>query len=115
MSEESSLETVVDLLDDEYARAILTAIRTDPMSANELSEHCDGSFSTIWRRLERLEEAGLVAERTRPRSDGNHDTVYAATVEEVRLRLDDDGFSLEIDRCDEDAADRLQRLWSEFP
>ncbi|MEY7848155.1 ArsR/SmtB family transcription factor [Natrarchaeobius sp. A-rgal3] len=114
MSEDPSLETVVSLLDDEYARAILEATRTEPMSANELTDRCDASLSTVCRRLERLEDANLVRERTRPRPDGHHDTIYAATLEELRLRLDEDGFSFDLRRREEDAADRLQRLWGDL-
>lgn len=114
MSEDPSLETVVGLLDDEYARAILEATRTEPMSANDLTDRCDASLSTVCRRLEQLEAAGLVRERTRLRPDGHHDTIYAATLEEVRLRLEPGGLSFDLRRRDEDAADRLQRLWGDL-
>ncbi|RQG96065.1 winged helix-turn-helix domain-containing protein [Natrarchaeobius chitinivorans] len=114
MSEDPSLETVVGLLDDEYARTILEATRTEPMSANELTDRCDASLSTVCRRLEQLEAANLVRERTRPRSDGHHDTVYAATLEEVRLRLEPDGFTFDLRQREEDAADRLRRLWGDL-
>ena len=114
VSEEPSLETVVGLLDDEYARSILAATRTEPMSATELADHCDASLSTISRRLESLENAGLVRERTRPRPDGHHDTIYAATLAEVRVSLDLEGFECSVRRRNEDAADRLRRLWGDL-
>ncbi|ELZ02339.1 winged helix-turn-helix domain-containing protein [Natrialba asiatica] len=114
MSEDLPLDTVVALLDDEYARSILTATRTEAMSANELTDHCDASLSTICRRLEQLEAANLVRERTRPRADGHHDTIYVATLEEFRLRLDDEGFTFNLRYRDEDAADRLKRLWGDL-
>lgn len=111
---EPSLETVVALLDDEYARSILEATCEEPMTATQLADHCDASLSTIYRRLERLEAADVVHEQTRIREDGNHDTIYAATLAEVSLRLDDDGFTYELTRRDEDVVDRLYRLWGEL-
>ena len=114
VSEEPTLETVVALLDDDHARAILTATSDEALSAKELSERCDVSQSTVYRRVDRLTEAGLVTERTRPRADGHHDTVYVARLDELTVRLRDGRLEFELDRVGEDIADRLTRLWEEF-
>lgn len=114
VSEEPTLETVVGLLDDQYARTILTAVSIEHMSATELADHCDCSLPTAYRRLERLEAAGLVAERTRPRTDGHHDTVYAATLDQVAIRLRDGQLQLTVERRDDDPAGRLADLWGDL-
>ena len=114
VSEDPSLETVVGLLDDEYARTILTAVSTEHMSASELADHCDCSLPTAYRRLERLESAGLVTERTRPRTDGHHDAVYAATLDEVSIRLRQGRLELALERRDDDPAGRLADLWGDL-
>ena len=114
VSDDSELSTVVGLLDDEYARAILTATSDEAMSATELAEVCDISTSTAYRRLERLEEEGLMLERTRPRADGHHDTVYAANLERVEVTLRDGQLHIEVDRRSTDMADQLTRLWEHF-
>lgn len=124
-TDEPTLETVAELLDDAHVRTVLTATSVDPMSARELSERCDASRATVYRRLEALEAAGLVAERTRPRADGHHDAVYVATLDELSIRLRDGELELELDRRDGDAAfgpdlgsddvaDRLTRMWEDF-
>lgn len=114
VSEDPDLTDVVGLLDDACARRILTATSVEPMSANELATRCDVSRQTVYRRLEELEDAGLVTERTRPREDGHHDAVYAATLEEVRLRLADGELEFHLERGETDAADELTRLWRDF-
>ncbi len=114
VSEDPSLETVVGLLDDEYARTILTAVSTEHMSASELAERCDCSLPTAYRRLERLESAGLVSERTRPRSDGHHDAVYTATLDEVAIRLREGQLRLTVERREDDPAGRLADLWGDL-
>ena len=114
MSAESDLETVVDLLDDEYARAILTETCNEPMSVSELSDACDSSMSTIYRRVERLSEEALISEHTRPRSDGHHDTVYAANLDRVEIRLRDGELRFDLERRSTDMADQLTRLWGRF-
>jgi DNA-binding Lrp family transcriptional regulator len=121
VSDDPDLETVAELLDDAYAREILTATSIEPMTANRLSERCDASRSTVYRRTERLVDAGLLGERTRPRADGHHDTVYYATLDrfevepaavgEVEVRLRDGELHVEVDRVRGDLADGLTALW----
>jgi len=111
VSDDPDVETVVSLLDDEYARAILTATSTEPMTATQLSERCDASLSTVYRRTERLADAGLIGERTRPRADGHHDTVYYATLDRFEVRLRDGELHVDIDREGADLADGLTTLW----
>ena len=114
MSGDPDLETVAGLLDDEYARAILTATSRTPMSAKRLSEQCGASKPTIYRRIERLEEVGLLVERTRPDPDGHHYSVYAANLRRLTVELVDGEFHLRVERRDEDAADRLTSMWEEL-
>ena len=108
------LETVVSLLDDEHVRSILTATSETPLSANELSEYCGISTSSIYRRLDRLTAADLVGERTRPRSDGHHETVYVSRLDRFELTIHDGELTWDIDRGSDDVADQLTRLWGKF-
>lgn len=116
VSEDVDLGTVAGLLEDDAARAILTATSIEPMSATELGEHCDVSLPTAYRWTERLAEAGLVAERTRPREDGHHDTVFAARLAELSVRLEDGTLEAEMTGvgADEGPADRLANMWGDL-
>lgn len=113
MDESADLETVVSLLHDEYARGILTATSERAMTVSELSNQMDASEPTLYRRTERLSNADLLAEQTRVRSDGHHDTVYVTTLRAAHLTLEDGAFELSVERT-EDAADRLRRLWRDL-
>ena len=106
---------VFALLDDEYARAILTATNTQPMSAKALSEKCDASLPTVYRRAERLTECGLVEERTQLDDDGHHYSVYEARLD--RLTVDLDGGELQVtveEQPTEDVADRFTDMWEDI-
>lgn len=94
---EASPETLIDLLGDEYARAFLGAIRAEPKSARELAEECAVSRSTVYRRLDRLQEAGLVVERLECEPNGHHRRTFAAAVETVGVELGDAGFETAIE------------------
>lgn len=114
MSDDTNLETVVGLLDDDHVRTILLAMSEDPLSASELTEECDAPQQTVYRRLECLQKAGLVDDRTGVRKDGHHDTVYMATLDRVSIRLRDGAFEFELERTHTDAGDELTDLWRKF-
>ena len=106
---------VVTLLSDEYNQQILELTRTEARSVSTLSEQCGADPSTIYRRIDALEAEGLVEGRTQLDPDGHHHTVYAATLREVLIRLEAEGFEVEIDcRVDESPADRFTRLYEGF-
>jgi predicted transcriptional regulator len=114
VTEEPALSAVVDLLDDEHVRSMLVATSVEPLSAAELAERCDVSVSAVYRRADRLVDADLLREQTRPRPDGHHDTVYVAVLERFELSIRDGELAWTIDRTETDVADELTRLWGKF-
>ena len=85
------------------------------MSAKALSEECDASLPTVYRRAERLAECGLIEERTRLADDGHHYSVYEARLD--RLTVDLEGGELQItveEKPTEDIADRFTDMWEDI-
>ena len=110
MSEVPDVETVGALLEDPTVRTILTQTSQQPMSATSLSDHCDASQPTVYRRLDDLRECGLLVERTKPDPEGGHHrTLYSTNLERITVELEDDGLTVRIDRR-EDMADRFTDL-----
>jgi predicted transcriptional regulator len=116
VSEDCDEEDVLALLDDEYARAILTATSAEPMSAQSLSERCDASVTTIYRRLDRLQDCDLVEEQLQPQPDGNHYKLFASRLESVSVTFEDGERHVDIERTEaqEDVADRFTRMWQDL-
>lgn len=108
------LAAVVTLLDDQTARRVLKETSLAARSANELAQRCEASQQTVYRRLEQLEEAGLVTDQTRVREDGHHDTVYRATLDTISIRLHDGELEFDITRRETKPADQLTDLWRNF-
>jgi len=67
-----STDALITLLSDDHAREISTAIVDEAKTAREIVSECDGSRTTVYRRLNRLEDAGLVRSELRIDPDGNH-------------------------------------------
>jgi len=107
---EPDLGTVVELLDDDYARDILAAASEAERSAKELADVIDASLPTVYRRVDELVDAGLLVEETAVRSDGNHHSVYVTTLSRVELELTEGSFEMQLQRTD-DVADRFTEMF----
>ncbi|RDI70363.1 ArsR/SmtB family transcription factor [Halopelagius longus] len=115
MSEDTPSGEVYALLDDEYARRILTSTNTTTKSAKELSEECDASLPTVYRRVERLIDCGLLEERTKLEDNGHHHSVYKARLKRLTVELENDELKLTIEeQTDESMADRFTAIWDEL-
>mgnify|MGYP006282449669 CR=1 FL=1 len=114
MTDGEALEDIAALLEDDCARTILAATSKRPMTAKELTERCDASGPTIYRRIEALQEQDLIESRTKPDTEGgHHEQVYAATLSQVNVTLRDGTFEVQVDRR-ESIADRFTRLVEEI-
>ena len=115
MSEDCPPSEVFALLDDEYARTILTATSIQPMSAKTLSEECDASLPTVYRRAERLVECGLIEEGTQLADDGHHYSVYEARLDRLTVDLEDGELQVPVEeKPTDDIADRFTDMWEDI-
>jgi predicted transcriptional regulator len=96
--DDRDVASIAGLLADECARTILHETSTEPMSAETLTERCDVSPQTVYRRLDELEEHDLVTEQTQVDTDGHHYKVYAATLDRISVDLTSNGFELQVTR-----------------
>lgn len=112
VSGDPDTEEILALLNDGYARAILHETRGEALSAKEISDACDISISTVYRRADRLVDAGLLAEQRIAQPDGNHYSMYEARLDELTVRLTESGFEIAVtEKATGDLADRFTDLW----
>lgn len=76
------LQDVLDALTDPDCRAILRQT-AEPMTANELTDTCDISRSTLYRKLDLLSSASLVREQDSINPGGGRTTRYERNFEDV--------------------------------
>lgn len=115
MSGETDDADVVDLLGDDYVRTILVQTREAPKSVDALSEACGADPSTIYRRVRRLQEAGLLTDHQRLDPGGHHYKEYGAALRAITVRIGPEGYEVDIDRAkEEEPADRFTRLYEGF-
>lgn len=114
MTEKNDVREIAALLEDEYSHAILVYTSQEEMSAPELSDACEASVSTIYRRLERLQEHDLLAEKLNLDRDGHHYKTYTASLDRITIELVDGAFEVEVTYRPEDAADWFTDLFEGF-
>lgn len=78
------------MLGDEHARDILKTISADPLPAREIAERLDLSRATVYRRLNRLESAGIVEASVSYHPDGHHRKRFTADFDRLVLSIDPD-------------------------
>jgi DNA-binding transcriptional ArsR family regulator len=89
-------EDLLALLGDEYTYRVFEAVVEKPRTGRELIEATDASKPTVYRRLQELEEAGLVEATMNIASDGNHCKQFHAVVTSLEVTFDADGFTASV-------------------
>lgn len=88
-------DELLSLLSDDHARAILKAISEEARPARTISERTGLSRATVYRRLNRLEDAGLVDTTMAYHSEGHHRKHFFAELDEVRLSFQEGDVAVE--------------------
>jgi len=84
----------LDLLADDYARSLLESLGTGPMRGRELAADCEGSRATVYRRLDRLVEAGLVRTEMSLDPEGHHCKLFRLARDTLTVTVEDGGLTV---------------------
>lgn len=107
-------DAVFRALDDGTCREIIAEL-DEPQTVTEIAEHCDIPLSTTYRKIERLDEASLVTQRTEIRQGGHHRALYRADFVTVRAFVSPErSLDVAIDRPVPEPQEGLVSLWSEM-
>lgn len=107
------VEEILDAMGDTYARDVLAAICREPRSAQDMASMLDHSLQTVYRRIDLLQEYGLVTSQIQIAGDGNHYRVFEAAFDNVLISVEDEQYDVRIYQR-ENLPDRFTQLWSEL-
>jgi len=91
-----SAPAVLDILDSEHTRAILRTLAEGPRLGQELIATCEASRSTVYRRLDRLEAAGIVTTDSYLDPDGHHCESYRLQRDRLTVRIESEGLTVTL-------------------
>ena len=80
---------LLDLFGDEYTRRVFETVSERPRSGRAVAEAADVSRATAYRRLNDLQDAGLVTSELSIDADGHHRERFEATARHLSISLDD--------------------------
>jgi DNA-binding transcriptional ArsR family regulator len=112
--DEPDPDDVFQALEDRTCREIITEL-DEPKTVAEIAESCEIPLSTTYRKVERLDKASLVTQRTEIRHEGHHRARYRVNFATIIVLLSQDhSLELEIERPRSDPKEGLVTLWSEL-
>ena len=87
----------LEVVGDEDCKTILDAVRAEAKTIPELSEECDIPLSTAYRKINRLQEADLLAEKNRLPEDCRPKNVYELCFDGAVVTMaSGEGFAVEF-------------------
>lgn len=115
VNDEPAKQRILSALSDEYSRKILTATIEDPMSALELSKRYEIPITTVYRRIEELVEAGLLAAVKSGRTtDGKWYDLYRSLLRRIDVSFEKGEVRVDV-VVNEHVADKFTRMWTSIP
>ncbi|MGA2628137.1 MAG: ArsR/SmtB family transcription factor [Candidatus Bathyarchaeia archaeon] len=115
VSDEPSKQRILAAMADEYSRKILTATIQEPISALELSKKYEIPITTVYRRIDELVEAGLLAAVKSGRTtDGKWYDLYRSLLRRIDVSFESGDVRIEIS-VNEHVSDRFTRMWTSIP
>lgn len=115
VNDEPAKQRILTALSDEYSRQILTATAQKPLSALDISKNYEIPITTVYRRIEELVEAGLLAAVKSGRTtDGKWYDLYRSLL--LRIDVTFDGVDVRINATLNDhMSDKFTRMWTSIP
>jgi len=115
VSDEPSKQRILAAMADEYSRKILTATIQEPISALELSKKYEIPITTVYRRIDELVEAGLLAAVKSGRTtDGKWYDLYRSLLRRIDVSFENGDVRIEI-IVNDHVSDRFTRMWTSIP
>ncbi|MBX0297612.1 winged helix-turn-helix domain-containing protein [Haloarcula nitratireducens] len=111
--ENDSPAALLQVFADDYSRMILLAADEEPRTAKDLSDVCDASLATIYRRLSTLREHDLVTVHSTVGSGGEHKQLFETTIDAFHVSISEGDLDLSVETRDE-LADNFTALWENF-
>ena len=106
-------DEILSVLADEYSRKILSILTKNELNAQEISNQLGIPTSTTYRKIENLENLGLVKKTKVIRTlEGLDESYYKSLVSGIDVKFKEGEISCKIERFSMD--EKIQRLWEKF-
>ncbi len=89
-TDSENVSAILWILSDSYCRAIIRNIKDIPKSCTEVSAECKIPISTVYRRMQHLQDRKLVHVSGMISSDGKKYFLYKSKIKSINVLFDDE-------------------------
>ena len=115
VNDEIAKQRILSALSDEYSRQILTATTHEPLSALQLSNRYLIPITTVYRRVDELLDAGLIAAVKSGRTtDGKWYDLYRSLLLRIDVNFDYGEVTINA-TLNNHISEKFTRMWTGVP
>ena len=115
VNDKPAKQRVLAVLSDKYSRKILSATVDEPLSAFEISKDYDIPITTVYRRIKKLVDVGLVAAVKSGRTtDGKRYDLYRSLLLRVDVSFEDGNIRMDA-TVNTRMAEKYTWMWTAIP
>lgn len=106
---DEELSDVLKILGDEHTIKILQETMKQPMSADELSDACDISLQSVYRRTDKLTSYGILDTEMKYDEDGHHFQTFTTNPIQIVIGISEENADMTVTKR-ESMTDRLSEF-----
>jgi predicted transcriptional regulator len=96
VDQEEKIQGILEIMADKYSRDLLRTTRELPKSALRISQETGIPISTVYRRIQRLQDAGVVRVSGEINLEGKKHFLYQSKVKAISSKVAGEFINVEI-------------------
>ena len=96
VDQEEKIQSILEIMADKYSRDLLRTTREIPKSALKISQETGIPISTVYRRIQKLQDAGVVRISGEINLEGKKHFLYQSKVKAISSKVASEFINVEI-------------------
>jgi predicted transcriptional regulator len=96
VEQEEKIQCILEIMADKYSRDLLRTTRELPKSALRISQETGIPISTVYRRIQKLQDAGVVRVSGEINLEGKKHFLYQSRVKAISSKVTGEFINIEI-------------------
>ena len=96
VEQEEKIQVILEIMADRYSRELLRTTRELPKSAFRISQETGIPISTVYRRIQKLQDAGVVRVSGEINLEGKKHFLYQSKVKAISSKVTGEFINVEI-------------------
>jgi predicted transcriptional regulator len=96
IDQEEKIEEILQIMADKYSRDLLKITLDCPKSAFKIAQETGIPISTVYRRIQKLQDAGIVRVSGEINLEGKKHFLYQSKVKEISSKINGEFINIEI-------------------